>query len=342
MPPRPHVKALGAALAAALGFVATTTLVDKASPPYLPVLSPKRAHFEAHRDAYTVVFVGTSVVYRSVVPGVFDAAMRALGRAERAFNYGAPHMTLAEAEQIARRLAAERPPHLTTVVLDLELYADAGEHHYLTARHVAWHTPGASARAIALSEGRSGASILMDLRALGRNVTAVGRLSDRLRDAWDPSYRDAEREEDEVAITEEGYQPLEALRSKAVLARRAAFQEGRADYESALRDRLAHPKRSHKLRAYERVTLEQIVLTLQAAGVRVVLFEGPLLASPLRLTGDVLPKLPLLSFKDPAAHPDLFAFESRFDRGHLTAAMAPVLTRRLAEMYARSAREKAR
>lgn len=330
-------RAIAVACACA-AFFGVAALVERAAPPYLPVLSPKQAHFDAHRDAYTAVFIGTSVVHRSVVPAVFDAEIEALGGRARAFNHGAPHLTLAEASLLVDRLVAARPRELRAVVLDLNLYAGPAEHHHFTSRHVAWHTPAETwfAFSKALDGKVDWASLGVDARAFGRRATAAGRLSDRFRETWDPSFRDDERDEDQAVVTDEGYQPLEALESSAVVtARRAAFLRAQSEYEASLRERLGRPAARRKLPEHVKRMLGRIVAKLRDAGLVPVLFEGPLLSSPYTIPGDLSRRAEKITFNDPARYPDLYAFENRFDNAHLSRAIAPAFTRIVAREYAR-------
>jgi hypothetical protein len=99
------VRAVFLVALAVAAFVLTGRLIDARAPLHVPLLSVKWAHFMAHRDEYTTVYIGTSVVRHHIVPEVVDAEMRARGVRERSFNLGMSHMTYSEARLLVERLA---------------------------------------------------------------------------------------------------------------------------------------------------------------------------------------------------------------------------------------------
>src|SRR5262249_32557636 len=65
--------------------------------------------WRAHGGEYDTVFVGSSHVLRSFVPGEFDRATAELGLATRSFNFGVQALTLLEARYLFERLLDSRP-----------------------------------------------------------------------------------------------------------------------------------------------------------------------------------------------------------------------------------------
>lgn len=318
-----------------VGFVAAAALIGRAVPPYLPVVTPKQEHLSAHKDAYTTLFLGTSIMYRNVVPEIFSKEMGRLGHEEPAFNFGAPHMTLAEARLILDRILAIRSSRLKTIVVDLALFVDSDRHNHFTSRHVWWHTP--TETYLALQNDFAGTprwdAAGVEVKALALNVTAIGRLSEIFQSRWDPAFRD--KEEDDEDVDAEGYRPLEEVRTRSVEKRRADFLRGEARYEKEVAARRASPSKARKLGNYQRRMLERIVTRIREAGLTPVLYDGPNVNLPLRLGGEMLTQVPKLSFNDPVLYPDLYLFENRFDRSHLSADGARLFTEVLAGEYAR-------
>lgn len=321
---------------AALGFAAGATLVGRLIPQHVPVVTPKQEHLEAHRDAYSVLFVGTSVMYRHVVPEVFAEEMRLLGHDERAFNFGVAHMTLAEADLVLDRVLALHSTSLKTVVLDLSLYVDSGKANHFTTRHTWWHTPAETYLSVTndLTGGTPDLPAAgVDLRAFGLDFSKIGRASRLFRARWDTALPPEDEDEDDA--DSEGYRSLEDVHTKSVAARARKFGREHDRYEKELATRAAHPAKRPVLTAYQVRMLEQMARRIQAAGLTPVLYESPNHNTRLVVSGQLLTTLPTLSFNDPVAYPDLYRFEVRFDRTHLNQGGAELLTRHLAQAFAR-------
>jgi hypothetical protein len=328
--------ALGIALAA-LGFVAGTTVVGKLIPQHVPVVTPKHEHLEAHRDAYSVLFIGTSVMYRHVVPELFAEEMRALGHDDRAFNFGVAHMTLAEADLVLDRVLALHSTSLKTVVLDLSLYVDSGKANHFTTRHTWWHTPRETYLSVTndlFGETPDAVAAGIDLRAFGQDFSKIGRASRLFRARWDPALPPEDEDEDDVEA--EGYRSLEDVHTKSVAARARRFAREHDKYDKELAARAARPPKAPGLTGYQVRMLEAMARRIQAAGLRPLLYESANHNPRITVTGQLLTTLPKLSFNEPAAYPDLYRFEVRFDRTHLNTSGAQLLTKHLARAFART------
>lgn len=76
-------------LAFFLGLSATWLAAGRWLPEaQLPEWTGKREHFAAQAPSYQMGFIGSSRVFRSFVPSVFDTEMKARGQAVRSFNLG--------------------------------------------------------------------------------------------------------------------------------------------------------------------------------------------------------------------------------------------------------------
>jgi hypothetical protein len=333
-PGGPAAGALRIALAV-LGFLAGAALIGRAIPPRLPVVTPKQEHLEAHSDAYSVIFLGTSEVHRHVIPASFSAELGRLGLEGRAFNFGAPLMTLAEAHLLLAQILALRSSSIKTIVIDLDLALDSGEANHYTPRHVWWHTPIETYFAIVRDfDGTPNWHAAgVEIKALAMNVTAFGRLSKIFQAKWDPVLFGESNEDEDVG--DEGFRALDDIQSRRITEQRRDFIRDRKSYEDAVKARKARATEPRKLSAYKRRMLESIVRRVQEAGLQPILYEGPNIDAQFDITGKLLLSLPKLSFNDPNAYPDLYELDNRFDMTHLNRDGARLLTQYLAREYAR-------
>jgi hypothetical protein len=110
----------------AIAFVAFLTLALLLSagaraflaPARIAVLTEKLEFLEGNLERYSIVFLGSSRIYRKVVPEVVDEAMRAAGCEERSFNLGVPGMTGVERDYTLDRLLEMQRHTLDWIVLE--------------------------------------------------------------------------------------------------------------------------------------------------------------------------------------------------------------------------------
>ena len=71
------------------GFVATSALFHALLPPIIPKgVAAKLEFFTQNKDQFDTVLVGTSSIYYSVSPEIFDRTASANGLPTRTFNFG--------------------------------------------------------------------------------------------------------------------------------------------------------------------------------------------------------------------------------------------------------------
>jgi len=322
---------------AGAAFVGTGRVIDSRAPLHVPLLSVKWAHFMAHRDEYTTVYIGTSVVRHHIVPEVVDAEMRARGIRERSFNLGMSHMTYSEARLLVERLLALRPAKLKRIVLDAHLFLDPSKGNELSPRHLWWHTPAETwpvlERVYAWKgkRARRNARLRSELQAMLIVLTAAGRLSDRFRAGWDPEFR--RPDEDDAPVTAEGYQALDTMTSAPVLRQRRKLQRGVVYFERMVRSR-GRQTTTRKLGRRERAAMDDLVRRVATAGLQPVVLETSSIRQRYEFTAAVRRQAIILSFNDPARFPELYDVALRHDYNHLNNAGARAVSLMLGDMFA--------
>lgn len=105
-------------------------------PPRVEVLSEKLQDYAANRDHYSVVFLGTSRIYRTIVPDAVDAGMRESGCNETSYNFGVEGMFSVERDYVLNKILSERPRALKVIVTEdvLPSIGKANDASYLSER----------------------------------------------------------------------------------------------------------------------------------------------------------------------------------------------------------------
>ena len=102
-------------------FVATCLLLHALLPfPEVPEVADKLRFFILHKDEFDTVFIGSSHIYRHVVPETFDRAAADGGMSTRSFNFGIPGMHPPESFYILEQILRAKPSRLKWVFVELE------------------------------------------------------------------------------------------------------------------------------------------------------------------------------------------------------------------------------
>ena len=122
-------------------FAATSLALHRVAPwPRMNELSEKLAYFSRHKDEFDVLFIGSSRVYRGVVPRAFDATLRARGIASTSLNLGIDGMNVPESSCFLERILEQKPARLKWVFVELTpFHLDMDDNRRVTARNVYWH-----------------------------------------------------------------------------------------------------------------------------------------------------------------------------------------------------------
>jgi len=285
-----------------------------------------RDFFEA-KDEYTVIFAGDSHVFRQLDPAVFDAATAARGRATRAYNLGVPAHKFFEIDYQLRQVLRRDPARLRFLILDVSFGWDFVQLNLETERFVSWHDFRETLAAMwYTSKRREPEGALYDafnektrlnnlhLEAFFSQETHHGRGFGIVR-PW--TAREA-HPSTEVILPgyRRGYLSLEdtpdaAFRHRDFLER---VERGETRWSAPVRPTL------RPMPPYKKKLLEDLLLTLESRGLRVMFICGPLLSRPVEFpTDDPVLASPnrLFLYNDSSRFPNLFELDHRFDRYHL-------------------------
>lgn len=311
--------------------------------PRAEVLRSKRLFYGEHRESYDVVFVGSSLTFRSIDPAVFDETMAALGHPVRSYNLAVMGMGSHEADHLLRSLLEDPPARLAHAFIELGPWlTPVSDGDAMTDRLIEWHS-FASFRLLLESLRLSPAPWPSRLLDLGQHAlhtflkyASVGRGVRIVERALGCEDRAIPEEEAYVADAA-GYEPLHVdTREVAHRRRRERFLDNiprfRADVQRT-RDGNAQPA---DLTRYNRLALESQVAAVRAAGVEpvYVIPPHPEPSPELHALAELGVVPVLFAFNDPDRYPGLFQPERYFDERHLEAESARAFTRRLAQLFA--------
>ncbi len=307
----------------------------------------KVIYFDAHKDEFDLVFVGSSQVWRQVSPQAFDEELARAGLRSTSFNFGLPGMTFPETVHTALWILERRPARLRWLVLELRpVLPHMHPENDLSRRQIQWHTPavlGLLARANLASERgpvEGLAALLVHLRHFLHREANVA-----LGLPWLARALGRTDDVDPAAVRADGCEPieLEARTDRELQERRREFLAEVGELPERVREVRAEEHRA--ARPYELAALSWLVARLRARGVEPIFMisapswdaQGEFEDAARR---GVLPTL--LAYDDPVRFPEFYAAESLFDFGHLGTRGALLYTRRLARDVAEVLRRAAR
>ncbi|MBM3990040.1 MAG: hypothetical protein FJ298_03425 [Planctomycetes bacterium] len=333
---------LGTLALFALSF-ALATLVLRTLLPHggaRELVDAKVARFARERDAYTLVFAGSSRVHRGFVPEVFDARTAAAGVATRSFNFGAPGSRAFEVERLLERVVQLAPARLDFVLVDPEGVALLRDERNVLARQVIeWHDPAATLRIsrwIACAElpyPQLWNALVPHWKSCAYNVFNVGR-SQRLVDIALGERRTDEIERELVGPRLDGYAPL-GDESEGLGRRGQRFHKRRERYLAQLEDYKALRVGEGPPDAFALEMYRAIRARVEELGATAVFVTQP----ALYLQEDLIKaaaagELPaLLRFDDAERFAELYAPERRYDETHLNDEGARRFTELLADEF---------
>lgn len=148
---RMSTRVLRVGLPAAATFLAGATVLSAIAPwPSEYGLASKLDYYTAHQGEYDGVFLGSSRVFRGVVPQVIDEELAQRGVTAKTFNLGVAGMVTYEMDYVLHRVLAldsERPRWIAYEggAWDPRFHYEANRY---SARSVYWHTPSQTAKAL--------------------------------------------------------------------------------------------------------------------------------------------------------------------------------------------------
>lgn len=338
---RPFVSLVGFLLAV-LGFAATATALGAMFDAHPGVRAQegsyqrsKAVYFAAHADEYDMVFLGSSQVWRHVLPPVVEEELARAGHRIKSFNLGLPGATFPEVLSRGLELASEKPERLRWVVCELrpvfpKLYAD----NELSLRQVGWHTPAATRALVPAVWGSERsfaqrlARVRLHLRHAAYRWAGVGLFLPTVRRTLGMSL-----DVDPSALVVHGAKPIDVeARTRPELNQRAReFIRARGELPERVAELAAAEPRAAL--ASEAALLRLFTDRLREAGIEPVFFlNAPtwvLLSEfeDLHARGEI-PSL--FAYNDPERFPEFYSVEHLFDFGHMRTSGAELFSRRLA------------
>jgi hypothetical protein len=325
---------------ALVALVATSALFHALFPPVIPEgVAAKLKFFTEHKDEFDTLFVGTSTIYYSVSPEIFDRTTRENGLPTRTFNFGIDAMHPPENFYVLEQILKAKPRNLKWVFLET---ADVQTklHKVLgTERAVYWHDwprTGLTLRRALDPRGEAKWYIKVSRLWLARrdlashlalfaqqfaNVGRVDLLSSQNRE------RTAQAEM-ELGPKRDGYR----------LAGDAMSAQNAASFRTRLAQEVAEA-RPRPIDPYADAAYRDYAQRIQQIGAVPLFVVTPLIfQSPVSFRKSPPPGL-LLSFNDAGKYPMLFDPKVRIDDAHLTKEGAEEFTRLLAQEFVRRARQ---
>ena len=336
-----------------IGFLVSRTAVVALTPwEAVDVAGSKLEVYAASSDPYDVVFVGSSRVYRHVVPDVIDSRLEAAGVPGRSFNFGVAGMRALETLETLPLVlgASPQPPKwvvITPELVEPEFDAEA------TVRGIAWHSfdsTVASLQAVAASDADLSNKLdwaLSHLTAFSWNATGVGQYLAAIANTPDANTFEAAGLGGDGWVSLDLFLDLATGRARRNLATRQdrldeagaeSFAAKVASLSATAEAVYADPP---ALNAAESSYLESLRKTVEGAGSRLVLMVPPggdeftadwLIAAQQQGIVDSL-----IVLADPRTHPELFDLDLWFDNGHMNERGAVLFSQVLGDELAKLA-----
>ena len=303
--------------------------------PKINQVTSKLRFFEAHKDEFDTLFLGSSHIYYQLSPALFDEEMRQRGCPSHSFNLGIEGMFPPEIFYVADRVFEMKPRHLRRVIVELgDLLTRRGTYEGgTTQRMLYWHDWSRTALVLEkllkvghreswkrkLQRVRSSWDpVALDLTLFARRETNIGR-GFEISGAFG-HRRDQAEAQKVLGPLGDGYSPSRAkISANGVIT----YENDLARETTMLRPRKIDP---YAEKAYRRCA-EQI----RAAGAMPIFVVGPgLRQTQLSFAEAPPPPGPVISFNNCRAYPELYRPEVRADSGHVNAEGSERFTKLLA------------
>lgn len=301
-------------------------------------LGAKFEFFAEHKDEYEILFFGSSVIYRSVVPAVIENTLRAGGEPLRCFNFGNPGMRAFETDHLLKEALALRPAKIKWVIVEARHWQDSiFSEHAWTKRAAHWHSSdelSLALESVRLSDAAPPGKFFMAIDHLlhwAWNQTAYGRGTDIA-----VSLLGGDVHEDEKAqlAAHGGYRALEDEDDEDFSRRHAIFLKNQDKFKRGVAALERARRTPGSLDGYNLRAIETQIAAIRAAGAEPIYIIPPgppgLVSQPavLRLLkAGLIPAL--LVYNDPATYRRLYSIGFHFDSNHLNRSGAAYFSRLL-------------
>lgn len=326
---------------ALVAFFATSAVIHALLPPMVPKgIAAKLEFFTQHKDEYDTIIVGTSRLYYSISPEIFDKTTRENGLPTHTFNFGIDAMHPPENFYVLEQILKTRPRNLKWVVLEMGDIQTKWDNILGTQRAVYWHdwprtvltlkkalNPRGNApwfiQATRLWLARR--DLISNLTLCGRLFTNVGRASEFFPSEKRERFREADLE---LGRHRDGYR----LAGDAMSPERAAiFQKRLAQEVAEARAKFLDPATEQGYR--------KSAAQIRQAGATPLFVVAPVTFQQIVRFQQSPAPAPLLSFNDSRRFPQLYDTHVRIDDGHLTNEGAAEFTRLLAQEFVSQMRQ---
>src|SRR5688572_26885335 len=336
------LKRLGYTGIALAAFITTSGIIHSLLPPLIPKgVAAKLEFFAQHKDQFDTLLVGTSSIYYSVSPEIFDHTTSENGLPTRSFNFGIDAMHPPENFFVLEQILNTKPANLKWVFLETA-DIETKLHKVLgTERAVYWHDWPRTKLALRKALNPRGnakwytrisrlwvarRALTSHLKLFAQRFANVGRGMDLIFPQKDDRKSEAEME---LGPRRDGYR----LAGHAMTAEQAAaFQQRLAQEIAEARPKPLDPVADEAYRDYDQ--------RIRAIGAAPIFVVPPLIfQSPVTFREPPPPPGPLLTFNDARAYLMLFDTQFRIDDAHLTREGAEEFTRLLAQEFGRRGRQ---
>jgi hypothetical protein len=330
----------GCAAIGLAAFVATSGLIHSLPPPMIPKgIAAKLKYFTEHKDEFDTLIVGTSRLYYSAAPEIFDATTRENGLATHSFNFGIDGMHPPENFYVLEQILKTKPRNLKWVLLELGDIQTRWDNILGTQRAVYWHDwPHTKLTMKKALNPRGNANwfikftrlwlakrdFISNLGLFAKQFCEVGRAWDLLPSADRERYADAASE---LGPHGDGYRWAGDAMSRE---RAVSFQQRLAEEISGATTKYLDPATESGYR--------NSAAQIRAAGATPVFVVTPIIfqtTSRFRQS----PPAPIIAFNDARKYPQFYDVRIRIDDGHLTRPAAENFCRALAEEFVRRTRQ---
>jgi len=302
-------------------------------------IAAKLKFFSEHKDEFDTVIVGTSRLYYSAAPEIFDATTAENGLPTHSFNFGIDGMHPPENFYVLEQILKTKPRNLKWVILELGDIQTRWDNILGTQRAIYWHDwprTGLTMKKALNSRGNANWFIklirlwvarrdfISNLSLFGKRFAEVGRVADFLPDAERDRYADAASE---LGPRGDGYRWAGAAMSAE---RAASFQQRLADEISSATQKPLDPATESGYR--------DAAKQIREAGAVPVFVVTPIIfqtTSRFRQS----PPAPIIAFNDARKYPQFYDVKVRIDDGHLTRPAAEDFCRALAREFVRRTRQ---
>ena len=290
--------------------------------PNVPEVSEKFRYFDAHKDGFDTIFVGSSRTYYQIIPRKFDAECEEAGVRTNSFNLANAGMWPPESFYFLRQILRLRPAHLKFVMIDLMDMDSRGDRG--TQRAVYWHDWSHTVMAmrdvmespLTLSNKitqlrEHGALFLKRLSNPGSAVEWLGERMIPSKHPYPPRWAGLG-----------GFEPL--VESGLTGERREKYLNVVSSFKAGL------PRKPARAVFFD--ACNEIAEEVQRTGA-----EPIFILAPTTGTGENRFRLPdgitVFDFNDPAQYPILFDADLRYDEWHLNEKGAIAYTHLIAQHF---------